>query len=310
MAQQTTDPGFGVKVGARTGRIINKDGSLNVVRQGERFHFSDMYHYVLMTSWTKFLLLTVGFYVIVNALFGALYMLIGTDQIYHATSGSWWQELSDAMFFSSQTLTTVGYGNLAPGTALVSVIAAFEALTGLFIFGIFTGLSFGRFSRIKPRITYSTNAVVAGYTETHNALMCRIVNERVGMVMDAEASMLLVMQDDEAHNSKRSYYSLNLELSRITSLALNWTLVHSISAESPLFGLSESEFLKRNAEILVIIKAFDDTVGEQFYSRNSYRAHEVQWGVKFAPMFFTTEHGDVILHIDKIHNVTESPLAT
>jgi inward rectifier potassium channel len=308
MAQQTTDPGFGVKVGARTGRIINKDGSLNVVRRGDRFRFSDVYHYVLITSWTKFLLLTVALYVVVNALFGTLYMLIGTDQIQNATMGSWWQELSDAMFFSSQTLTTVGYGNLAPGSALVSIVAAFEALTGLFIFGIFTGLSFGRFSRIKPRIAYSTNAVVTAFTDDNNALMCRVVNERVGMVMDAEASILLVMQDDEDQNSKRSYYSLKLELNRITSLALNWTLVHAITEESPLYGLSENEFLKRNAELLVIIKAFDDVVGEQFYSRNSYRAHEVRWGVKFAPMFFTTEHGDVVLHIDKVHSVMESPL--
>ncbi|NQW31012.1 MAG: potassium transporter [Ignavibacteria bacterium] len=308
MAKQTTDPGFGIKVGAPTGRIINKDGSLNVIRNGERFHFSDVYHFVLMTSWTKFLLLTVAFYVVVNACFGTIYLLIGTSQIQNATSGTWWNELSDAMFFSSQTLTTVGYGNLAPGSALVSTVAAFEALTGLFIFGIFTGLSFGRFSRIKPRITFSKSAVVTKYSDTENALMCRIVNERVGMVMDAEASILLVMQEDSAHNSKRGYFTLPLELNHITSLALNWTLVHPITADSPLFGISTEDFVNRNSEILIIIKAFDDTVGESFYTRNSYRPHEVQWGVKFAPMFFTTAHGDVELHIDKIHDVLDSPL--
>ncbi len=312
MAKQINDPGFGIKLGG-TGRIVRRDGSLNVGRVGDRFHWSDLYHAALMWSWTKYLGLTLVLYIVVNAVFGTLYMLIGTDQILNAQDGDWWMELSDAMFFSAQTLTTVGYGNLAPGSPLVSAIASLEALAGLFIFGIFTGISFGRFSRIKPRITFAEKAVIGPHRDGYNGFMCRLVNERSSVVMDSTANLILVMQDPNEPQHNRRYYQLNLDISHISSLAINWTLVHTITSDSPLSGLRLADLVQRNAEFLVILTAFDDTVGQQFYSRYSYRPQEILEGAKYVSMFETLDSGDVTVHVDRVHDTTPMelyPLAT
>ncbi len=307
MAKPISDPGYGIKLGG-TGRVVNADGSLNVRRKGDTFHISDMYHMFLTWSWTKFLLFTVVVYIVVNALFGTVYLLIGTDQILNAIHGDWWVELSDAMFFSAQTLTTVGYGNLAPGSPLVSAIASFEALAGLFIFGIFTGLSFGRFSRIKPRITFATHAVLAPHRDGQNAFMCRLVNERSSSIMDSTASIIVVMQNPSEPTHARRYYQLPLDIAHIATLALNWTLVHTITPESPLYGLSLNDLQTLNAEFLVTLTAFDDTVGQQFYARHSYRPHEIIEGARYVSMFETLDTGDVTLHVDRIHDTTPAPL--
>ncbi len=307
MAKQISDPGYGIKLGG-TGRVVNPDGSLNVRRHGDTFHISDMYHMFLTWSWTKFLLFTVVVYIVVNAVFGTIYLLIGTDQILNATDGDWWMELSDAMFFSAQTLTTVGYGNLAPRSPLVSAIASLEALAGLFIFGIFTGLSFGRFSRIKPRITFATHAVLAPHKDGRNAFMCRLVNERSSTIMDSTASVIVVMQDPNEPSHSRRYYQLPLDISHIASLALNWTLVHTITPESPLNGLTLADLTKLNAEFLITLTAFDDTVGQQFYARHSYRPQEIIEGSRYVSMFETLPTGDVTLHVDRIHDTTPAPL--
>lgn len=307
MAKQISDPGFGVKLGG-TGRIVKQDGTLNVGRTGDRFHWSDIYHMLLVWSWARYLSFTVALYVVVNAIFGTAYLLIGTDQILNATDGDWWMELSDAMFFSAQTLTTVGYGNLAPGSPLVSAIASLEALAGLFIFGIFTGISYGRFSRIKPRITFADNAVLSPHRDGFNAFMCRLVNERSSLVMDCTANLILVMQDPNEPQHNRKYYQLTLDIPHISSLALNWTLVHTITTDSPLSGLRHQDLVDRNAEFLVILTAFDDTVGQQFYARYSYRPKEIIEGARYVTMFETTLAGDVMLHVDRIHEVTPATL--
>lgn len=306
--RQTSDPGYGIKYGRTTGRIVNRDGATNVHRRGERFHPSDIYHMLLTMSWTKFFSVSVITYIVINVLFGGIYMMLGTENIINGKNGSWNEELASAMFFSAQTLTTVGYGNLAPGNSWISLVAALEAMAGLFIFGIFTGLAFGRFSRIKPRILFSERAVVAPYRDRTNAFMLRLANERSSDIMDARATLFMVMQDVEGTSHNRRYYEMPIEIDHLVSLALNWTLVHAITKDSPLYGLNHRDLIDRNAEFLVILTAFDDTVGQQFYARYSYKGDEVQWGSKFEQMFTTTEAGDVILNLHVMHQTVPSEL--
>jgi len=218
------------------------------------------------------------------------------------------QSFEAALLFSAQTLTTVGYGTLAPRTTFIGAVAAFEALTGLLLFGIFTGVTFGRFARIQPRITFSDEAVIGPLRDEMNAFMFRLVNERSSVVMDASATCLLVLAEPLKNQSARRYFQLPLEAPRITSLALNWTLVHPITTESPLFGLSDKELRDAKAEFLITIQAFDDTVGQSFYARMSYTADQIVRGRRFEPMFWTNEHGDVELHINKVHNHVEAEL--
>lgn len=308
MAQQISDPGFGTRVGRTSGRIVNADGSLNVRRVGDRFHITDVYHFLLTARWWKFVLLVFGVYMAVNLVFASVYIAIGTDQLTMMPDHTASQSFEAALLFSAQTLTTVGYGTLAPRTTFIGAVAAFEALTGLLLFGIFTGVTFGRFARIQPRITFSDEAVIGPLRDEMNAFMFRLVNERSSVVMDASATCLLVLAEPLKNQSARRYFQLPLEAPRITSLALNWTLVHPITTESPLFGLSDKELRDAKAEFLITIQAFDDTVGQSFYARMSYTADQIVRGRRFEPMFWTNEHGDVELHINKVHNHVEAEL--
>lgn len=308
MAQQINDPGFGTKVGRASGRIVNPDGTLNVRRVGDTFHTSDIYHYLLTSRWYQFVLMVFAAYTFVNLVFAAVYITIGTEHITNVIAKTVVEELEAAFLFSAQTLTTVGYGNMAPRTTFVGAIAAFEALIGLLLFGIFTGVTYGRFARIQPRITFSEEAIIAPLRGERNAFMFRLVNERSSVVMDASANLLLAMLNPAKDASIRTFYSLNLEVSKINSLALNWTLVHPITEESPLFGLSVQDLKDAHAEFLVTVTAFDDTVGQNFYSRTSYTAKQIVAGRRFEPMFWTNEHGDVELHINKVHDHIEAEL--
>jgi inward rectifier potassium channel len=87
-----------------------------------------------------------------------------------------------SFFFSAHTLTTVGYGNLAPNGTASNVVASLEAMVGLMGFAVATGLLFGRISRPSARIGFSSQMLVAPY-QNGTSLQFRIVNLRPNMLM-------------------------------------------------------------------------------------------------------------------------------
>jgi inward rectifier potassium channel len=48
-----------------------------------------------------------------------------------------------------------------------------------------------------------------------------------------------------------------------------------------IFNLKEAELLARDAEFIVMMKAFDESFSQTVYSRSSYKASEIKWGEKF-----------------------------
>ena len=82
MSKQSSDPGFGRVLRGKYKRIINHDGSFNVVRVGgAEFSLGDTYQYLINLSWTKFLLLTFLLYCAFNALFAFVYVGIGIEDL-------------------------------------------------------------------------------------------------------------------------------------------------------------------------------------------------------------------------------------
>ncbi|HXM94649.1 MAG TPA: ion channel, partial [Candidatus Dormibacteraeota bacterium] len=76
---------------------------------GRRYDFTDLYHLILTLSWPQFFALVFCFYLAVNAIF-AFVFLASPDSITNVRPGSF----ADALFFSIETLATVGYGYMNP----------------------------------------------------------------------------------------------------------------------------------------------------------------------------------------------------
>jgi len=93
---------------------------------------------------------------------------------------------------------------------------------------------------------------------------------------------------------------LKLEREQVLFLPLTWTIVHPIDAESPLWGKSAAELEGLQAEVLILIKAYDDTFNQTVLVRHSYRHDEIAWGNRFAPAFFADSEGDLVLELRKV----------
>src|SRR5258706_11116382 len=133
--------GFTNRASTHAKRIINKDGTFNLIRVGER---KSLFHNLITMSWTRFFLTVFTAYILLNLIFAIIYLLIDFYGIGMTADYEVKNRFLIAYFFSAQTLTTVGYGSLYPLSAIISVVASAEALTGLMSFAIFTGLMYGR----------------------------------------------------------------------------------------------------------------------------------------------------------------------
>ena len=302
-AKAEENTGFGTNSSSYGGRFITKSGNANVKKTGIGFLDSiSWYHTMLNIPRWKFMVIVVLFYFVVNFFFASLYYLNGVENLKGVVMSSSMDKFGQAFFFSIQTFTTVGYGHISPSGFSASLIAAIEALFGLLSFAIATGLFYGRFSKPKAHILFSKNAIIAPYKDG-TALMFRMTPYKNTNLTDAEAKITLGMKVEESGIPINKFFSLELELEKVNSLTMSWTLVHPISESSPLYHFSQADYQNLEGEILVFMRMFDDMYSTTVAKRTSYIFSEIVYGAKFTPMFSRNEdESKSLLHIDKLND--------
>ena len=125
-----------------------------------RFDVRDPYHLAITLTWPEYLLALFLLYLAANLIFAMLFWLVPGS----VAPGP--RSFVDALFFSIETIATVGYGEMYPATLYGHVVASTEIVCGLAFTAILTGLTFVRFSRPRAKLVFAANPVVA----MHNGL--------------------------------------------------------------------------------------------------------------------------------------------
>ena len=114
---------------------------------------------------------------------------------------------------------------------------------------------------------------------------------------------MLMTVDMQGGKGKRTYHLMKLEREKVIFFPLTWTIVHPIDSESPLFGMSAEDLRRLQAEVLILIKGYDDTFSQTVLARRSYRHDEIVWGRRFAPAFFVDDEGALVLEVAKVGEI-------
>jgi inward rectifier potassium channel len=99
---------------------------------------------------------------------------------------------------------------------------------------------------------------------------------------------------------ERKFLQLDLERNSILFFPLTWTVVHPITPTSPLFGKTAADLEAVQAEVMILLKGFDDSFGQMVQARYSYRFDEIVWGAKFSKAFEVEENGDLLIEVDRV----------
>ncbi|CAL2102192.1 Ion transporter [Tenacibaculum sp. 190130A14a] len=302
MAKKIKDPGLGHNSKKNIKGIVNKDGSSNVIHLNKKFNLDDLYTFFIELTWWQFFLFVLLGYTLLNIVFGFVYMAIGIEEI-TPSRGNFIDDFLNGFFFSAQTLTTVGYGGIAPQGVTANMIAAFEAMIGLLSFSFITGLLYGRFSKAKAAIHFSDNVILRDFKE-HRAIMFRLMNSRKTVMIEPEITVTLSINEKNKEGEyKREFYRLKLERDKIMYLPTVWTIVHEVDDKSPLFKYSDKEIENLEAKLYVLIQYHEESFGQKVYQMTSYDFAELQSGVKYTPSFSFDNEGYTILDHDKLNEV-------
>ena len=299
MDKKIKDPGFGYQSTKNAQSIINKDGSSNVIHINKRRSLDDLYSYFIEISWIKFFFLILLVYTLINVLFGLIYTLIGIEEITKST-GHFFTDFLNGFFFSAQTLTTVGYGGIAPHGITSNIIAAFEAMIGLLSFSFITGLLYGRFSKPRAAIKFSDKLILRAF-KGKRAIMFRLMNSRKTVMIEPKISVTLSITDKETKEKK--FYKLKLERDSIMYLPTVWTIVHEIDEESPLYNFTNQQIEELNAELYLLLQYHEESFAQNVYQIYSYHFSDITTDVKFTTSYRFDEDGYTILDHDKLSEV-------
>jgi inward rectifier potassium channel len=262
-------------------------GSYEFKKRGvSRFDVRDPYRLAVALTWPHFLTVLLALYLSVNLVFATLFCLV-PGSLAHARPNSF----SDALFFSIETLATVGYGEMYPATSFGRAVAAMEIVCGLGFTAIVTGLTFVRFSRPRAKLVFAANPVVA----THNGkptLMVRIGNAAPAVLADVAAKLNIFFIDTTAEGVPfRRAQELGLERAHIPIFTMFWTLMHVLDERSPLHGYDAARMIETDARVFITMEAHDPTLATTVHECRYYAPQEIRFGMRYADAVSTEQDG-------------------
>ncbi len=285
-----------------TTRFMNPDGSFSTRRLGLGWLSSQNAFYSLITLQPA---LFFGFlalmFILINLLFAGLYWLCGDGALQAGSNTVLESRFWRGFFFSVQTLSTIGYGHVAPASLAANIVATLEAFVGLLAVALATGLLFARFSKPTTRILFSKNMLFAPYQDG-TAWMIRVMNGLQNEVIDIEALVTLSWYENINGVRVRKFHQLKLERQKVSFFNLSWTVVHPITKDSPLWGVTEKMLFESDAEFLIVLQGVDDVLFQRVHARGSYKAVEAVWNAKFADIYAPASLGYVAVDTTKLSN--------
>lgn len=292
----------GVPEGARPNRL-EQAGYTFWVLGAERRVTRDAYHWFLRQRWSvSFLLIAVGL-LTANAVFATIYFIVGGVE---GTGTSFF----DMFSFSMQTMATIGYGVAHPTSTGAQVVMMVEAVFGIILVALSTGLVFTKFARATARVAFSKYAVV-GVHDGKPTLMFRCGNKRSNVIVEAHINVTIALLTQTAEG--RPFYKIHdlpLVRDRMSGLRRGWIVMHTIDEKSPLYGLDEASLRAREAEIEISLTGLDDVTMQTVHSLHSYQDSQIRFGHRLADTITLLSNGDLLLDLTKFDVIEPEPRAS
>jgi len=277
--------------------MARNDARDDVVVLGAKWHpLRDAYHLVLRVPWWGVLGVILGGFLGVNGLYAIVYA--GVGGVEGMRDGS----LLDAFFFSVQTMGTIGYGVMHPVSTVANLLVVSEAAVGLIVTALATGIVFARFSRTSEQLVFSRVATIAPMDGVPT-LSFRVGNDRASTVYGARVhvSVFRTVRTEEGVTFYR-LHDAKLIRDRTPTLNRSWAVMHPITEDSPLYGLSEQQTITEEIEILCTVSGTDDVSLQPVNGRHVYAARDLAWGSRLADVLEELPDGRLQLDLRRFHD--------
>ncbi|MBU3610600.1 ATP-sensitive inward rectifier potassium channel 10 [Polynucleobacter wuianus] len=280
-------------LGRRPERINLDEYRATLTRSAVARPENNFYHWLLGTSWSKFLLLVICVYLGTNLLFALAYLTCGPGAITNTKAGS----LIDVFYFSVQTMATIGYGQMTPVGHWPNSIVTFEAFFGIVYSALTTGLAFARFTRPTAGVRFTKVAVVGNHHGV-KTLKFRVANDRSSHIVEAQLRLWLIAESmtSEGERYRRSV-ELPLHRSESPVFSLTWTAMHSVDESSPLNEYLGGGVMRSHWHLLITFTGYHESLANQVYARHVYLPRDVQQNATFVDIVTVLPDGGRVIDL-------------
>jgi inward rectifier potassium channel len=251
----------------------------------------DTFHFFMTVSWPALFAIMASVFIALNLFFALLYIAV-PGSVANLNPPN----LLGAFFFSVETIATVGYGDMHPGSLYGHLIASIEIFFGIVSVSGMTGVMFARFSRPRAMVVFADVSVIAPI-EGKQVLMIRAANSRQNIVMETTAQLRLVRQTRSGEDFMlRRVDDLKLVRSDYPVFIFGWNLIHIIDESSPLAGETLESLKASRAMINLTLSGTDEATGQVLMARHHYEANAIRFNLRYREMLTRTPDG--IDHLD------------
>ncbi|MDB5432358.1 MAG: hypothetical protein JWP35_3474 [Caulobacter sp.] len=263
-----------------------------------RYDLNDPYHIALTVNWPGFLAIVAVLYFAVNLVFAGLYF-VSPGSVAEARPGAF----LDVFFFSIETLATVGYGEMHPGSDYGHWIAGLEIITGMAFTAIVTGLIFVRFSKPRAKILHADKVVVTRHNG-QQTLMVRIGNGRMNALTEADIRLSVLLRETTTEGLRyRRSCDLKLAQPHYAIFPLTLMPMHAIDQDSPLYGFDMQKLKDEEIRLFVSLQAYDPALGANIADLKTYTAEQFMFGTRFVDTISTDDDGRTTADLRAISTV-------
>uniref|UniRef100_A0A2C9LU16 Inward rectifier potassium channel C-terminal domain-containing protein n=1 Tax=Biomphalaria glabrata TaxID=6526 RepID=A0A2C9LU16_BIOGL len=323
-----------VKVKKSRRTLLRKEGKSNVTYRGIENknvkYMKDLYVTLIDLKWRwALLILFLGFF-LTQLMFSVVYYLlsyfngdldhVGDSKFQPCISNlhSYW----DALLFSMETQSTVGYGTIYPNAECGGTVPVvyLQIIFGVMLETILLGFIFVKIARPKHRrhtIMFSRNACIC-LEDQQLTLQLRVGDIRNSHLIDCHVYGALVNRyvNQEKHVYPLFQHELEFEAQGMRDkLYLIWPMVlcHKITAASPLYTLTPDDLQRDTFELIIILEGTIESTGEMVQARTSFTSRDILWGQRLVQLEEYDEKSDKwFINFVRFHEVemSETPLCS
>jgi inward rectifier potassium channel len=293
-------------------RIINAEGVVNVKKslsfwQKLKLVYSDPYFTLVNSPWWRVLAFICMFYLTSWFIFAVGYYscpgdcLGGSENLEGLRKG---KSLASAFFFSVETQTTIGFGDMYPSTVYSNIVFTIQCLFGIILDAFCLGVLFAKLNRATKRasaILFSEQAVV-GPRDGQECFTIRIANIRKHQIIEPKFNLYYVKTATTTEGEKYIKFEDLKTSGSERSLFLTgfpFTLFHAITPESPLSNPNWT----RDGEVVIIVEGVDATTGNGMQARYSYTRKDIAMNSRFTNILSKHPNGKFTVDFTKFHAV-------
>lgn len=262
----------------------------------KKVFWRDLYFSLMNTSWKSVFFIFFAIYLFFNFIFAVLFASIpgsfnGGDSLFNALS------------FSVQTFSTIGYGSLLPVSKTGNILVMLESTVGLIFTSVSTGVVFTKLARPIAKIRFSKKMLIKE-VDGKKSLVCRLGNMRSNEITEAVVHMTALI-DHVTQEGERVRRIVDIPLVREVSpfFRYTWTVQHIIDEKSPFYGDRKKSKI---ISIIVNIRGFDSIYSNKVSDRYEYLPADILEHYRFQDIVSNNIQGETEINYSKFDDILDT----